>query len=204
MKAGYVIMAFLSLAIAAFQFRFLFLPIDVASPDMVHHVAAIPFAFWLHVPSAALALGVAQFSARLRARRPALHRLTGRFYVAAVLAASMSGFALALNAHGGVVTQSGFALLSLAWAGATVTAFAHARARRLDQHRQWMTRSYALAFAAVTLRLQVPILVTTLHTDYTGVLPVIAWSCWLPNLIVAEWLIWRNPRFRPSAKPDIA
>ena len=67
-----------------------------------------------------------------------------------------------------------------------------------------MTRSYALAFAAVTLRLQVPILVTTLHTDYTGVVPVIAWSCWLPNLIVAEWLIWRNPRFRPSAKPDIA
>jgi hypothetical protein len=55
-----------------------------------------------------------------------------------------------------------------------------------------MTRSYALTFAAVTLRLYLALAIAAgaVFTAY----PYIAWLCWLPNLAVAELLI----RFRPA------
>lgn len=59
-------MAVPSLLIAAVQIRFLFMPLPTASPDMVHHVAEYPLAFWTHVVAAAMALavGAAQFATR--------------------------------------------------------------------------------------------------------------------------------------------
>jgi uncharacterized membrane protein len=193
-KAGYFLVAILGLLVVAVQARFFFLPMAEASPDMIHHVAGTPLAFWTHViaASVALAAGVPQFAARLRNSRPQVHRWTGRIYVMAVMLGAVTGLVLALNAHGGMVTQAGFATLAVLWWAATMLAFYHARGLRIARHRRWMIRSYALAFAAVTLRLQVPVLVTALGTDYTGVLPIIAWSCWVPNLIFAEWLIRRQ------------
>ena len=50
-----------------------------------------------------------------------------------------------------------------------------------------MIRSYALTFAAVTLRLQIPlsqIAGLSMETAY----PVIAWLSWIPNLLLAECL----------------
>jgi uncharacterized membrane protein len=197
-------MGTLSVLIAAIQVRFLLLPLPQASPDMLHHVADIAPVFWLHVVAAAVAMavGVPQFSVRLRATYPRFHRWTGRTYVAAVAVGGLSGFGLAMNANGGFVTQSGFALLAVCWLAATGIALRHVLAGRYAVHRQWMIRSYALTFAAVTLRLQVPIWVNLLGTDYTGVLPIIAWSCWVPNLIVAEWLIGRRPQ--PPATERVA
>ena len=50
-----------------------------------------------------------------------------------------------------------------------------------------MIRSFALTFAAVMLRIYVPL-------AYMAGLPVelsyqvIAWLCWVPNLVVAVWM----------------
>ena len=55
-----------------------------------------------------------------------------------------------------------------------------------------MIRSYALTLAAVSLRLQAPVLSLLYATNYTGVSPIVAWSCWLPNILIAEWLIRRQ------------
>lgn len=190
-RAGYYVMAVFSLLIAAIQLRFLFMPMSAASPDMVHHIAVVPVAFWLHVIGAAvaLALGVAQFASGLRMKHPSVHRWTGRAYATAVLFGAPAGLILALNANGGFVTQSGFSLLALAWGITTFVAVRHVRNGRYVLHSQWMVRSYALALGAVTLRLQVPFLVNMLETDYTGVLPIIAWSSWVPNILIAEWMI---------------
>jgi hypothetical protein len=64
-----------------------------------------------------------------------------------------------------------------------------------------MTRSYALIFAAVTLRIYLPFLATAFgeHDGYA----IVAWACWVPNLLVAEWLIWSRLRRRPEAPRDI-
>ena len=194
MKLGYAVVAVLCVLIAFIQLRFLFLPLAQASPDMLHHAAARPLALWTHVAAAsvAMAAGVPQFLPRLRTRWRALHRWTGRIYGVAVMLGAVSGFVLGATALGGPVTQTGFATLAFLWGGVTFIALRHAVARRIDLHRRWMIRSFALTFAAVTLRLQVPIWVLSLGTDYTGVLPIIAWTCWVPNLIIAEWLIRRG------------
>jgi hypothetical protein len=59
-----------------------------------------------------------------------------------------------------------------------------------------MTRSYALIFAAVTLRIYLPILSPALgeHTAYL----IISWACWVPNLVFAEWLIRTKLRPHPE------
>ena len=81
----------------------------------------------------------------------------------------------------------GFASLALAWLVTSVIAFRYARQRSFRRHSEWMIRSYALTFAAVTIRLApLPFLFLTRN-------PVVAITCtfwsWLLNLLVAEWLI---------------
>ena len=51
-----------------------------------------------------------------------------------------------------------------------------------------MIRSAALAFAAVTLRLYLP-LSMVIGLPFEPSYTVIAWACWIPNLIAVElWL----------------
>jgi hypothetical protein len=72
----------------------------------------------------------------------------------------------------------------------TSAAVAWQRARAGDyvSHRAWMIRSYALCLAAVTLRLYLP-LFGLAGLPFEVAYPAIAWLCWVPNLVVAEWLV---------------
>ena len=84
-----------------------------------------------------------------------------------------------------------FAALSIAWIVTSAAALARARQRRFADHRAWMTRSYSLTFAAVTVRLMgVPLLVVT--RDPVIAITLTFWS-WILNLMVAEWLVRRAP-----------
>ncbi len=53
-----------------------------------------------------------------------------------------------------------------------------------------MTRSYALTLAAVTLRIWLP-MSQVAGIPFADAYQVVAWLCWVPNLVVAEWLIIR-------------
>ena len=55
-----------------------------------------------------------------------------------------------------------------------------------------MVRNFALTFAAVTLRLYLPASMVA-GLAFERAYPVIAWLCWVPNLIVAE-LLWNRAR----------
>ena len=59
-----------------------------------------------------------------------------------------------------------------------------------------MTRSFALTYAAVMLRIYLPISMIA-GFAFDQVYPAIAWLCWLPNLVVAQLLIVRSDA-RPS------
>jgi hypothetical protein len=67
-----------------------------------------------------------------------------------------------------------------------------------------MVRNFALTFAAVTLRLWLP---ASIAVSIPGELAyqVIAWLCWVPNLLVAELLLSQAPllafRDAPAARP---
>lgn len=51
-----------------------------------------------------------------------------------------------------------------------------------------MIRRYALTFAAVTLRIYLP-LSQVAGLPFDPAYQTISWFCWVPNLIVAEWII---------------
>ena len=97
---------------------------------------------------------------------------------------------LAVNANEGLFAQTGFFLMDLTWLTSTLLAYLAIRNKRLDDHRAWMLRSYAVCWAAVTLRVWLP-LFGIIGIPYSEGYPIIAWISWLPNLAVAQWLIRR-------------
>jgi uncharacterized membrane protein len=184
------IAAFLSVSVALVSFRFLLQGLDAAFTGMEGHIADRRTAFLIHIIASpvALAAGVLQFLPRLRAWRPALHRWTGRLYALAILCGGLAGLVMALDTAGGPVAGWGFGLLAILWMGATAQAVRLAMTGQIARHREWMIRSFALTFAAVTLRLEMPVFFIA-GMDYAEASRWLAWMCWLPNLVVAEALL---------------
>jgi uncharacterized membrane protein len=151
-----------------------------------------------HVAGAmvALALGPFMFLSHLRVRWPGIHRWLGRVYLLGVLAGGVAGLALAPYAYTGATTSAGFAMLGLLWLGTGVMAFLRIREGDIQAHRRWMLRNFALTLAGVSLRLQTLPLAMAFGFDLGYMF--VAWSCWVPNILVAEWMLRRR---RPASPP---
>lgn len=147
----------------------------------------------VHAAGAALALllGATQFLPAIRARWPGLHRVGGRLYVLGCLVGGVSGLVLAAGTSAGAIAGAGFGALGSAWLMTTGIAVYQIRKNRVTAHRQWMIRSFALTLAAVTLRLYLP-LSGLLSLDFLAVYQVVAWLCWVPNILFAEWYLGRR------------
>ncbi len=148
---------------------------------------------WIHVAGAATALllGPAQFLPGLRARFRRLHRWSGRVYAVACLIGGASGLVLALGASTGPVSTAGFGILSGLWIVTTAQAWRMALRRDFAAHRAWMIRSFALTFAAVTLRLYLPVLML-LPVSFEDGYPAVSFLSWMPNLAAAEFYLRRT------------
>ncbi|WP_323143316.1 DUF2306 domain-containing protein [Massilia phyllosphaerae] len=162
------------------------------------------FDHWIAVhagaASTALILGAMQLSNVVR-RRPGLHRASGRLYVAACIAGGASALVLAAGVSTGPVAASGFGALGTLWLYATLQGLRTARARDFPRHRAWMIRSYALTFAAVTLRIYLP-LSQVLGIDFALAYRCIAWLAWVPNMVIAEiYVRHRGPGPRVVSQP---
>jgi uncharacterized membrane protein len=158
-------------------------------PDMRPGFVAHPVGVYAHVFSAlfALLLGPTQFSARLRRDHLRLHRWAGRAYLGAgVLVGGLSGLYIAQFAYGGPIARLGFGTLAVCWLYTGARALLAIRRRDIDEHRRWMVRNFALAFAAVTLRIYIPLAMLA-GLEFAAAYAAIAWLCWVPNLLVAEW-----------------
>jgi uncharacterized membrane protein len=180
----------LSLGVAAYAAGvYGFLPLGaVVHPDMRAAFEAHRTGIYTHVFASmvALTLGPLQFSARMRSAHPALHWWLGRLYLGiGVLVGGLAGLYMAFFAFGGLASRMGFAGLALAWLYSGFRAYRAIRARDVAAHRRWMVRNFALTFAAVTLRLWLPASVAA-GVPFELAYPVIAWLCWVPNLLVAE------------------
>ena len=183
--------AFLSLAVALVSYRY----VPAVGPVPPNVGENLFFSPWLalHAGGAATALlvGPLQFLPKLRARRRGLHRWMGRTYVVACLVGGLSGLPLAYGASAGPIGQMGFGVLAVLWLFTTGQGWRLARARRYEEHRRWMIRSFALTFAAVTLRLYLPI-APMMGYDFMEGYRIIAWAAWVPNLLLAEVYLMRG------------
>lgn len=151
----------------------------------------------IHALSGAVALliGWPQFISRLREKYKELHRNIGRIYYIAVLFAGLSGFYLAYYATGGIGAKLGFGALSLTWLITGAISFIMIMRRDIVSHEMWAYRSYAITFAAVTLRIYIIIAAVIFGQDnFINYYAIIAWLCWIPNLILIEIFLRRRYR----------
>jgi Predicted membrane protein (DUF2306) len=126
----------------------------------------------------ALILAPMQFSERLRTRFSRLHRVIGRIYAtAALILAPVGAYVQYLDETLGIFPRS-FTIETLIQASLLMTTtaigFIFALKRMIPQHRQWMTRSYAVALTFVAIR--VILGVTGWEHDPVTVETVV-WSC---------------------------
>jgi uncharacterized membrane protein len=194
---GRALLWFLSIGVAAYAVvAYAFLPLGTTvEPGMRAGFAAHAAGVYLHAfaASAALLLGPLQFSAGFRRDHARIHRWLGRAYLSiGVLVGGFSALYLAQFAYGGLTARIGFSALGLAWLYTGLRAFLAIRSGAVAEHRRWMIRNFALTFAAVMLRLYLPVAIAA-GVDFERAYAVIAWLCWVPNPFVAEWLSNRSP-----------
>jgi uncharacterized membrane protein len=165
---------------------------------------AHPLATVLHILPGGLFLLLAplQFSPRVRVRFIQFHRWSGRVLVLAAITAASTGLYFGLFVPFAGAAESvpiglfGALLLFSLW-----KAVASIRSRRVERHREWMIRAFALALAVSTVRIVGAVLDLTLTPSGFGPRPmfVIAiWTGWVTTLAAAE--IWiRYTRYHSPA-----
>jgi uncharacterized membrane protein len=118
------------------------------------------FKWWLlpHGTAAACALllGPMQFSDRLRRRYIKLHRVLGWIYVCGALIGAPLGTYIQYRFDERLGDSRGFTIATVVdaflWMSTTTIALIFARRGKIQQHRQWMTRSYAVAIVFLEVR----------------------------------------------------
>ena len=159
----------------------------------VYHIKYWRYGFYVHIFSSVLVLvaGFTQFSRTVLLKAPRVHRVMGYVYVVTLLFVSGPGaWALAFHANGGIPARASFLSLTFLWYVFTVTAMVYVFRKNWNRHGNFMLRSYALTFSAITLRLYA----FGIDWFHLPIRPVegyigIAWLSWVPNLLVAELLI---------------
>jgi len=184
-------MTILALLIALISFRYFVLSPEAASgpPLGVRFAEYItPLLFHAGGGIIALSLGPWGFWTTLRDRYRGVHRWMGRIYLLAVLVGSIAGLYLATSAFGGLPARVGFGMLGALWLMTGTMAYVRIRQGNVQIHRQWMIRNYALTFAAVMLRVWLPLFVASGY-EFPEAYTTVAWLCWVPNLLAAELIV---------------
>ena len=148
--------------------------------------------FYFHVISGMLVilLGPFQFLKNWRNKHLSLHRFSGKIYVFGVLfIAAPTGLIMAFYAEGGIWSSVAFTIMSVLWFGTTLMALIRIKQHNIEGHKIWMMRSYALSFAAVTLRVLVPLFSVYIIDNKDLITVSTAWLSWMLNLLVAEGMI---------------
>jgi uncharacterized membrane protein len=170
---------------------------DSPLPLIVHIIAALTFAV----------LGAFQFSPRLRSRRPAWHRLSGRLVV--VLGFVVALTALWLNEITPRTTAAAQLLYLFRLAAGSGVAIGIilgvTTIRRGDTagHRAWMIRSYALAFGAATHVFTIGI-GQAIFGDAELTNALMQGVGWVINLAIAERAIRHPGRRSAPARAQVA
>lgn len=191
-KALHGLMLILCIGIAAYAIvAYAAFPLGaLVHPDMKTNFENHRLMVYLHIfaSSIALLIGPLQFTKKLRISRPRLHRALGKVYLSVgVLLGGVAGLLMAGLAYGGLGSNLGFGILAVLWLYTGARAYWAIRQGDVVTHQRWMIRNFSLTLAAVTLRIYLP-LSLVFAWPFDIAYPIISWLCWLPNLLIAEWL----------------
>lgn len=139
--------------------------------------------FYIHITFGGIALfvGWIQFVKKFREKFMKLHRIIGKIYVASIFISGPVAFYIGFFVYGGLVTQIGFTFGALVWIVSTFIAFSAIRKGNVVKHKEFMAYSYAGTFAAVTLRLMLPVLMAFM--SFKSAYGIAVWMSWIPSII---------------------
>ncbi len=145
-------------------------------------------AYYSHVLIGGIILMVGFFQLHPKSIRfRKLHRIGGYIYVMGILFfAAPGGIVMSLFVDRGPWVLASFLLQGSLWFLFTARAFGRIRKKDIAGHRQWMWRSYALTFAAITLRIYIFISSYSYNLSVPQAYATLAWLSWVPNLVLAE------------------
>lgn len=171
--------------------------VDSSHPAWQHYG---PFKWWLlpHGVFGAIVLlfGPLQFSDRLRQRFTKAHRVMGRLYVlGAFVLAPLGAYIQYFQERMGAPRS--FTILASVDAAmlmsATALALLFAIRRKIGVHRQWATRSYAIALVFIGARFVMG--VTGWEALGVEIVQAIIWSCLALSVVLADVAIhWKEIR----------
>jgi hypothetical protein len=163
-------------------------------------------AFYIHVFTSCFLLlaGFTQFSPRLLKTNKGLHRNIGKMYVIILLFVSgPAGFIMSIYANGGVPSKIAFITLSVMWLTFTALAWYYAVKRKFLLHKNFMILSFSLTCSALTLRLWKMVIVYTLAPPPMDAYRTVAWLGWVPNLLLALWIIKSSTKYRVQSTKKV-
>ncbi len=169
-----------------------------------------PFRWWL-LPhgiagACAILLGPLQFSDRLRQRFTKLHRVVGRIYITgALVLAPLGAYIQYFNERNGgprsfTIAAGVDAVLLMV---TTLIAFAFILNGKVQQHRQWMTRSFAVSL----IFLEVRVIQGVFGLEkIPGATETIVWCCVAFSVLAGDIVIQAQElvRSRPAARVQVA
>jgi uncharacterized membrane protein len=160
------------------------------------HNKAWYYSFYIHISTSifVLAAGLTQFSRKILQNYKKIHRWIGKLYVATILfLAAPSGFIMALYANGGFPAKVSFVFTASLWAIFTYYAYYYIRKGNIQEHREFMWRSYALTLSAISLRIYTYTFPFIFGVHGKELYVAVAWLSWVPNLLCIEyWIKYKN------------
>lgn len=146
-------------------------------------------AYYAHVLAAGLilVLGLFQLRTTISLRWRKLHRFLGKCYAYGILFfAAPGGLVMSFFINRGPWVLTSFLIQSACWFSFTALAVRAVKKGNIEEHARWMWRSYALTFAAVTLRLYVFLFTSSYDMSAPEAYGIIAWLSWTINLVAVE------------------
>lgn len=159
--------------------------------------------FYCHIFGSGIILlsGFFQFSKKVYLNR-SLHRLLGKIYVFGVLFFAAPGaYIMTAFIHRGPGVCASFLLQNTLWILFTAYAWLSVRKGRITAHIEMMRRSYALAFAAITLRFYIFLFsVFGKGVNFNNNYLIIALLSWIPNVLLVELINYYERRKTASIR----
>lgn len=148
---------------------------------------------WLlaHISSAviALLLGPIQLWMGMKGQTSQVHRTLGKLYVGAIAFSAMTAYYLAYTTQVNWIFGLGLAGLASAWIVTTTLAVLAIRYRKIEQHKEWMIRSYVVTFGFVFFRMFVGATEAADVGTAFERLTAASWICWSVPLLLTEAIL---------------